>query len=42
MPAGIGFREDNNILTNNNSEFIPHCVSTHDLKRKFEFSLNSH
>jgi len=26
MPAGICFREDNHIVTNNNSEFVPHFV----------------
>lgn len=26
MPAGICFREDTNVVTNNNSCFIPHFV----------------
>jgi hypothetical protein len=26
MPAGLCFREDNHIVTNNNSEFVPHFV----------------
>jgi hypothetical protein len=36
MPAGLCFREDNHIVTNNNSEFVPHFVVPDSKKsRKF-------
>lgn len=40
MPAGLCFREDNHVVTNNNSEFVPHfVVSNTNESRKFNFKI---
>ena len=40
MPAGLCFREDNHVVTNNNSEFVPHFVDSNSKDtRKFNFKL---
>lgn len=38
LPAGLCFREDTSIITNNNSAFLPHTVS--GSKRGFKFHAN--
>jgi hypothetical protein len=41
MPAGLCFREDTGILTNNNSGFLPHYILYDDVSTKREFSFKA-
>lgn len=43
LPAGLCFREDTSIITNNNSGFVPHYINYgNETKRSFNFRANEH